>query len=125
MMLVMTVSPKDNHHLSSVCILYPKHLHWTPLVVFCSQVTCCSHFLIMTNDHPVMLIIIVVIGNTFKNISPNSLMVSFKGLSQISSGARTASKICYLSHVIFLTVRAPGVICESPFKCCVHGCYLC
>ena len=39
-----------------------------------------------------------------------------KGLSQISSGARTASKNCYLSHIILLTVRAPGLICESPFS---------
>ena len=42
--------------------------------------------------------------------------LQLKGLSQISSGARTASKICYLSHVILLTVRAPVVICESPLK---------
>ena len=38
-----------------------------------------------------------------------------KGLSQIVPGARTASKNYYLSHIILLTVRDPGVICESPF----------
>ena len=40
----------------------------------------------------------------------------FKGLSQIVPGARTASKNCYLNYKIYLTVRAPGTICESPFK---------
>ena len=38
-----------------------------------------------------------------------------KGLSQIIPGARTASKNCYLSHIIFF-VRAPGTICESPLR---------
>ena len=42
--------------------------------------------------------------------------VSLKGLSQIAPGARTASKNYYLSHMILLTVRAPGLICESPFS---------
>ena len=40
-----------------------------------------------------------------------------KGLSQMAPGARTVSKNCYLSHIILLTVRAPELICESPFKC--------
>ena len=39
---------------------------------------------------------------------------TLKGLSQIVPGARSASKYCYLSHIIYLTVRAPGLICESP-----------
>ena len=39
-----------------------------------------------------------------------------KGLSQIVPRPRTASKNYYLSHMILLTVRAPGLICESPFK---------
>ena len=41
-----------------------------------------------------------------------------KGISQIVPGARTASKIYYLSHMILLTVRAPELICESPFSAC-------
>ena len=40
----------------------------------------------------------------------------FKRLSQIVPGARTASKNYYLSHIILLTARAPGLICESPFR---------
>ena len=36
-----------------------------------------------------------------------------KGLSQIVPGARTVSKNYYLSHIILLTVRTPGTICES------------
>ena len=43
-----------------------------------------------------------------------------KGISQIVPGARTASKIYYSSHMILLTVRAPELICESPFS----GCFL-
>ena len=39
-----------------------------------------------------------------------------RGLSQIVPGARTASKNYYLSHIILLTVRAPGLICESPLS---------
>ena len=39
-----------------------------------------------------------------------------KGLSQIIPGARTASKNYYLSHIILLTVRVPGTICESPLR---------
>ena len=39
-----------------------------------------------------------------------------KGFSQIVPGARTASKNYYLSHMILVIVRAPGLICESPFK---------
>ena len=39
-----------------------------------------------------------------------------RGLSQIVPGARTASKNYYLSHIILLTVWAPGTICESPFS---------
>ena len=39
-----------------------------------------------------------------------------KGLSQIVPVARTASKNCYLSHIILLTVRAPGLICETPIS---------
>ena len=41
-------------------------------------------------------------------------MCGIKRLSQIVPRARTASKNYYLSHIILLTVRAPGVICESP-----------
>ena len=42
--------------------------------------------------------------------------ISLKGLSQINSGARTVSKIIWLKYQFLLTVRAPGAICESPFK---------
>ena len=41
---------------------------------------------------------------------------TIKGLSQIVPGTRTASKNYYLSHLILLAVRAPGLICESPLK---------
>ena len=46
----------------------------------------------------------------------------FKGLSQIVPGARTANKNYYLSHIILLTVRAPGTICESPFSTVLYMC---
>ena len=49
-------------------------------------------------------------------ISLEAMRGSLKGLSQIVPGARTASKNYYLSHIISLTVRAPGLICESPFR---------
>ena len=39
-----------------------------------------------------------------------------RGLSQIVPGAHTASKNYYLSHIILLTVWAPGTICESPIR---------
>ena len=29
--------------------------------------------------------------------------------------ACTMSKMCYLSYVFFLAVKAPGMICENPF----------
>ena len=47
-----------------------------------------------------------------------------KGLSQIVPGARTASKKYYLSHIILLIVRAPGLICESPLSHINTYCYI-
>ena len=44
------------------------------------------------------------------------LIVHVRGLSQIVPGARTVSKNYYLSHIILLTVRVPGTICESPLR---------
>ena len=61
----------------------------------------------------------MIIMETLQETSLICLIVqvgpSFKGLSQIAPGARTASKNCYLSHIILLTVRDPELICESPF----------
>ena len=39
-----------------------------------------------------------------------------KGAFTNRSRARTASKNCYFSHIILHTVRALGMICESPLS---------
>ena len=55
-------------------------------------------------------------SSQMKTMTVEYLKLRFKGLSQIVPGARTESRNYYLSHIILLTVRDPGVICESPFS---------
>ena len=54
-------------------------------------------------------------SNKNVHIAKDTVCIRLQGLSQIVPGARTASKNYYLSHMILHTVRAPGMIYESPF----------